>query len=90
MINGVVVVGQRMARGGRAKGELMGVAVVEGPSIGGGRGAGESVVIGVGAIEGSEQLGVAMARVFADAWSCRASSNVRVSSGERKAEDDLL
>ena len=40
MINGVVVVGQRMARGGRAKGELMRVAVVEGPSIGGGRGAG--------------------------------------------------
>ena len=31
-----------------------------------------------------------MARVFADAWSCRASSNVRVLSGERKAEDDLL
>ena len=34
VINGVVVVGQRMARGGRAKGELMRVAVVEGPSMG--------------------------------------------------------
>ena len=50
MIKGVVVVGQRMAAGGRAKGELMGVAVVEGARMGGGRG-GESVVIGVGAIE---------------------------------------
>ena len=40
-----------MAGGGRAKGELMGVAVVEGARIGEVRGGGESVVIGVGAIE---------------------------------------
>ena len=51
MIKGVVVVGQRMAGEGRANGELMGVAVVEGARMGGGRGGGESVVIGVGAIE---------------------------------------
>ena len=35
MIKGVVVVGQKMAGGGRAKGELMGVAVVEGARMGG-------------------------------------------------------
>ena len=50
MIKGVVVVGQRMAGGGRAKGELMGVAVV-GARMGEGIGGGESVAIGVGAKE---------------------------------------